>query len=382
MSGSGVSRIALVLCAALLVLGQTSCSDERETGPAKASEATSAEDIGGMDALVRAAKAEGRLNAIALPPKWANGVGLAEAFEKKYGIDVTLQSPFASSEEELEAVRSRKGQENAPDVLDLGPRFARNAAQEDLVASYRVANYADIPDNQKDEKARWYNSYGGYVAIGCDAGRITVCPVSFADLLEPQYKDKVSLTGLDPRTAEVAFASVFAASLANDGSLDDVQPGIDFFAKLDAVGNLRHINPNPPDEKIKNGETPIIIEWDFLSLTHVDQFRGTPVEWRVSIPFDGSFSEYYAQAINKGAPHPAAARLWMEFVFSAEGQNLRLVDFARPVLFDSMRKSGTLDEARAAALPTVEGTPVFPTEAQDRKARQTVDEGWARAVSG
>jgi putative spermidine/putrescine transport system substrate-binding protein len=49
---------------------------------------------------------------------------------------------------------------------------------------------------------------------------------------------------------------------------------------------------------------------------------------------------------------------------------------------DVMRKDGTLDETAAARLPTVEGTPQFPTDAQLEKARRDVDRGWTAAVSG
>ncbi len=102
----------------------------------------------------------------------------------------------------------------------------------------------------------------------------------------------------------------------------------------------------------------------------------------MAIPLDGSFAQYYAQAINKNAPHPAAARLWEEYLFSTDGQNLRLAGYARPVLMDTMRRDGTLDEAAAARLPTVEGTPQFPTDAQLEKARRTVDQDWSKTVSG
>lgn len=86
--------------------------------------------------------------------------------------------------------------------------------------------------------------------------------------------------------------------------------------------------------------------------------------------------------MNKDAPHPAAARLWQEYVFSPEGQNIRLGAYARPVLMDAMEEDGTLDKAAAENLPTVEGTPTFPTEAQQRKAKETVNRNWAKAVSG
>ena len=63
------------------------------------------------------------------------------------------------------------------------------------------------------------------------------------------------------------------------------------------------------------------------------------------MPTDGLFAQYYAQAINKNAPHPAAARLWQEFLYSDEGQNLWLAGKARPVRLDAMTDAGTADKA-------------------------------------
>jgi putative spermidine/putrescine transport system substrate-binding protein len=54
------------------------------------------------------------------------------------------------------------------------------------------------------------------------------------------------------------------------------------------------------------------------------------------VPAGAVYGGYYVQAINKDAPHPAAARLWQEFLYSDEGQNLWLAGFARPVRQDAM----------------------------------------------
>lgn len=304
--------------------------------------------------------------------------GLIDGFEKKYGIEVTVDNPEGHSEDEIEAVKKSGNRPNAPDVLDMGDTFARGAAGQNLLAPYEVVAYDSIPGGQKDPQARWYNNYGGYISIGCDANRVKPCPRTFADLLKPGYKGKVAIEG-DPTRSGTAFASVYAAALANNGSFDDIQPGLDFFAKLKKIGNF---NPTEPSSAaVEDGRTPIGINWDYVNLGHADELRDKGVNWQVAIPFDGAFAQYYALAINKNAPHPAAARLWQEYLFSAEGQNLRLKGFARPVLMDAMKKDGTLNEAAAAQLPTVEGTPQFPTDAQLDKARETVAQGWAKAVS-
>ncbi|MFG2532991.1 ABC transporter substrate-binding protein [Streptomyces sp. NPDC048516] len=359
------------------MLGLVACQEAGPTRPVEPSRAGSAAEVGGMAALVKAAKKEGRLNTIALPRQWANYGGLIDGFEKKYGIKVVVDNPYGHSRQEIDAMQRYRGQKRAPDVVDLGDSFAQTAARQSLLSPYRVAQFDQLPPEQKDAGARWYNNYGGYISIGCDAARVRTCPESFADLLRPEYKGLVSMHG-EPTAAGSAFATVYAAALANGGSFDNIRPGIDFFARLDKSGNYNRADPSPA--AIAKGRTPVSIEWDYLNLQHIDQLRGTGVKWKVSIPFDGSFSQYYAQAINKGAPHPAAARLWEEYLFSPEGQNLRLVDYARPVLMAVMAKNGTLNKALAARLPTVEGTPQFPTGAQLNKALRTVHENWAKAV--
>ncbi|MFD8818005.1 ABC transporter substrate-binding protein [Streptomyces sp. NPDC059627] len=371
---AAVAALALSACGAAPDNTSSTTSDGKN-----AATATSAADLGGMDKLVAAAKKEGTLHIIAVPRDWANYGAIIDGFKKKYGLKIEDESPDGSSQDEITAVTSRKGQDRAPDVLDLGSSFALSAAQQGLLAPYKVASYDDIPTGQKDPQARWYNDYGGYISIGCDAKRVKTCPTTFADLLKPQYKGQVALNG-NPTKSGSAFGGVYAAALANKGSFDDIQPGLDFFAKLKKNGNYTPVESTPAT--VEKGETPISIDWDYLNAGYADEFKSKGVDWKVSIPSDGQYAQYYSQAINKDAPHPAAARLWQEYLYSTEGQNLWLKGYARPVLMSSMETAGTLDKAAAAKLPAVTGTPSFPTEAQQDKAKTVIATGWSKAVSG
>jgi putative spermidine/putrescine transport system substrate-binding protein len=371
--------LAVVAALALSACGAAPTNSSTTADGKNAATATSVADFGGMDALVKAAKKEGTLHAIALPRDWANYGALIDGFTKKYGIKITDENPDGSSQDEINAVTSRKGQDRAPDVLDLGSSFALSAAQQGLLAPYKVASFDQIPEGQKDPKGQWFNDYGGYISIGCDAKRVKTCPTTFADLLKPQYKGQVALNG-NPTKSGSAFGGVYAAALANKGSFDDIQPGLDFFAKLKKNGNYTPVESTPAT--VEKGETPISIDWDYLNAGYADEFKSKGVDWKVSIPSDGQYAQYYSQAINKDAPHPAAARLWQEYLYSAEGQNLWLKGYARPALMTSMESAGTLDKTAAAKLPQVSGTPSFPTEAQQSKAKTVIASGWAKAVSG
>ena len=341
--------------------------------------ATSAEDFGGMDSLVEAAKAEGTLNVIALPRDWANYGEVLDSFGEKYGIEINEATPDGSSQDELNAVESQKGQERAPDVLDLGTSFAQQAAAQDLLAPYQVETWDEIAEDQKDPEGHWYNDYGGYISIGCNASVIAQCPTSFEALLDPQYKGLVALNG-NPTQAAAAFAGVWGASLANGGSLDDIGPGIDFFVQVKDVGNFNPVEITPAT--IQSGETPLAIDWDYLNAGLTGTLAEQGVEWQVNVPTDGLFGGYYSQAISKFAPHPAAARLWQEFLYSDEGQNIWLKGGARPVRLPAMEEAGTADTEALAALPQIEGTAEFPTQEQQTAAQKVVADRWNSEMSG
>jgi putative spermidine/putrescine transport system substrate-binding protein len=374
-------RVLVAATVAALALGAAGCVSSGGGGAAPAADgtdwstATSAEAGGGFDALVAAAKAEGQLNVIALPPDWANYGAIISTFQQKYGITVNSANPEGSSQDEINAVKQLGTQDRAPDVLDLGQSFATGNV--DLFAPYQVQTWDSIPAGNKDAGGAWVNDYGGFMSIGCNASLVPVCPTTFADLAKPEYAGKVALNG-DPTQAAAAFAGVWAAALANGGSLDDIRPGVDYFAGLKRSGNLLTVDPTPAT--IESGQTPIVLDWDYLNVAQADKVKAS-FEWKVAVPSDGLFAQYYTQAINKNAPHPAAARLWQEFLYSDEGQNLWLAGKARPVRLTAMTQAGTADEALTAALPPVSGEPKFPTQAQTDAAQKVVAEGWAAATA-
>ncbi|HEX2903513.1 MAG TPA: ABC transporter substrate-binding protein [Jatrophihabitans sp.] len=336
-----------------------------------------------MDALVAAAKKEGALNVIALPPTWANYAAITAAFEQKYGIKITSENPDGSSGDEINALKSTKGQASAPDVVDIGNSYALSGSQEGLFAPYKVATWDSIPDGQKDSGGLWFSDYGGYISIGCNPAKVGgSCPKSIKDLDNPKYKNAVALNG-DPTSANAAFEAVWAAALANGGSATDIQPGIDFFKKLNSEGIFNKTKVTPAT--VASGATPIVLDWDYLNVATGAALKAKGATWQVSDPSDGLVPGYYAQAISINAPHPAAARLWEEFLYSQDadaGQNLWLKGFARPVELPAMQQAGTADKAALALVPQVTGSTDFaPTDAQVTAAKDAVTKNWSAAVS-
>jgi putative spermidine/putrescine transport system substrate-binding protein len=356
--------LAAVLCA--LACGPGGAT----TASGGAATAKSAADLGGMDTLVSDAKKEGTLNVIALPPDWANYGAIISGFTARYGIKVNSANPNGSSQDEVNAVQQLKGTDRAPDVLDIGMAVA--LANTGLFAPYEVARWNDIPASQKEPTGLWFQDYGGYMSIGYDAAKVPTI-TSIQDLTQPAFKGKVALNG-DPTKANAALNGVMMASLATGGSLENIGPGVDFFHKLNQLGNFVPVQATTAT--VKNGTTPVVFDWDYLSAAH-----GTDVpSWKVFVPANAVLGGYYAQAINRNAPHPAAARLWEEYLYSDEGQNLWLKGLARPVRMSAMQASSTIDAKAAGALPPVAGKPVFLSQDQATSASTYLASHWAQAI--
>ncbi|KTR02127.1 ABC transporter substrate-binding protein, partial [Curtobacterium luteum] len=221
--------LAGIALAAAAIVTLAGCSATSSASPKDDSDwktATSAQSAGGMDALVKAAKAEGQLNVIALPPSWANYGKIIDGFTAKYGIKVNSANPNGSSADEVAAVKSQKGQSTAPDVLDLGNAVLQQNL--DLLADYKVANWSDIPESLKDADGAWTRDYTGLMSIGYDSSKITTAPKDLNDLLGSEYKGKVSIAG-DPTQANQAASAVYLAALENGGSADDITKGVEYF---------------------------------------------------------------------------------------------------------------------------------------------------------
>ena len=327
--------------------------------------------------LVAAAKKEGHLNTIALPPDWANYGEILSTFSKKYGIPITNDNPNGRSAQENQAVRSLKGDKRAPDVVDDGPAFAISGTAEGLFAKYFVTTFSTIPRVMKDTRGYWTGDYWGAVSIGYNTNLVKPGPKTFKDLLNPAYKNQVALNG-SPLTSGSAVAGVFAAAIANGGSLSDVAPGIDFFAQLKKIGNFIPVQSTP--QTVASGQTPISIDWDYLNLAYKKEFPSA--YWTTVVPSDGVYGAYYCQAINATAPHPFAARLWEEFCYSDQGQLLWLKGYSHPARFADLAARKVIPKALLTALPSAAlyAKVKFASQGQQTAAKGKIASDWPSKV--
>ncbi len=340
---------------------------------------SSVEAGGGMDALVAAAKAEGALNVITLPRDWCNYGEMMDTFAAKYGITVNSLNPDGGSADEIQAIidnKENKGPQ-APDVIDVGPAYGPLAKEQGLITPYKVATWDTIEGNN-DPEGYYYVDYSGVMVLEVVSDFVAEMPTSYADLNNDIYKGQVALAG-DPRASNQAAQSVYAAALANGGSLDDIQPGLAFFKELNEKGILLPLIAD--SGPIGKGETPITFQWSWNAYANKDNFAGNP-NIEIVYPSDVNWGGYYYQAISAYAPHPAAARLWEEFLYSDEGQTLWVKGYCAPARLADLNARNVLSADLKAKLPdpALLTTAIVPSGDQLSAAREAIKEQWDSIV--
>jgi putative spermidine/putrescine transport system substrate-binding protein len=335
---------------------------------------------GGIEKLIEAARAEGELSTIALPDDWANYGEIKKVFFSRYDfLKHNDLAPDAGSAQEIEAIRANagnKGPQN-PDVIDVGFIWGKTAKEAGLLQPYKVATWDSIPADLKDPDGFWYADYYGTMAFEVNADVVKNVPQTWADLLKPEYKGQIALSG-DPATAAQPAYAVWAAALANGGSITDPMPGLEFMLKLAESGNLIALPASPAT--VASGETPITMRWDYNGLSNRDANKDS-VKIEVVYPKDNTIAGVYVQAISAYAPRPNAARLWMEFLYSDEGQLLWLKGYATPVRYEDLRARNVIPAELQAALPDVTGVNVaFPNVDQIAAGLKIINEKWNEVV--
>ncbi|HUX20904.1 MAG TPA: ABC transporter substrate-binding protein [Spirochaetia bacterium] len=290
-----------------------------------------------MEQLVAAAQKEGVLVSYGLPDDWVNYGGIRKIMENKYGIK-SMDTDMGSGE----IISALKAERTAPvaDATDLGFNFATVVTAEKISQPYRNTYWSEIPDYAKDPSGLWSAAYWGAFAFTVNTDIVKNVPKTWDDLLKPEYKNMITMK--DPRESGTANMMVLAAAFAHGGSEKNVQPGLDYFKKLKAAGNIRPVSPST--SAIQKGEAPIALFWDFDGLSR--KFSLPMPSLQVVIPQDGTVAGMYIQFMTAGAPHPNAAKLLLETEYADAGQIEYAKGFVHPI-----RKSVTLPADLAAKFP-------------------------------
>jgi putative spermidine/putrescine transport system substrate-binding protein len=205
-------------------------------------------------------------------------------------------------------------------------------------------------------------------------------PADWADLLKPEYANAVALAG-DPRSSNQAIQAVHAAGLSTGAAAGKAagEAGLDFFKKLNAAGNFVPVIGKPAT--LAQGQTPILINWDYNNLSGRDTLNGNPPT-DIVIPATGIVAGVYVQAISAYAPHPNAAKLWMEYLYSDEGQIGWLKGYCHPIRFNDLAKNGKVPQELLDKLPPAAAyeAAVFPTLDEQGAAKEEITKGWDAVV--
>ncbi len=334
--------------------------------------------------LVTACKTEGMLTIIATPPNWANYGEIFADFEATTGVQLNSLDPNAGSADELAAIEANKGNKGpqAPDIVDVGYAYgAQGVTAGDYMpylgtyASKLPATTLSIPT--ADPTGLWTIGYFGIMVLETNTAVVQNPPKNWSDLLKPEYKGQVALAG-DPQSSNQAIMAVYAAALANGGSLDNAQPGLDFFKKVNDAGNFVPVIAKVGT--IAQGATPIELAWNYNALGDQQSLAGNPT-LEIDYP-SPSIGGAYVQAISAYAPHPNCAKVWMEIIHSDAGQIAWIKGGASVVSQADMQTRGAIpaDVLKMLPDPKILAAAVAPTVAQLTAAKALITKGWLTTV--
>jgi putative spermidine/putrescine transport system substrate-binding protein len=335
-----------------------------------------------MDELIAAAKAEGQLTTIALPHDWCGYGAVIQGFKDKYGIEVNELNPDAGSNDEIEAIKANKDNKGpqAPDVIDVGLSYGPSAKADGLIQPYKVSTWDTIPDDAKDAEGYWYGDYYGVLSFEVNKDLVKTSPQDWSDLLKDEYKNTVALAG-DPRASNQAIQGVYASGLSTGAAAGKAagEAGLAFFKELNAKGNFVPVIGKAAT--LAQGQTPILITWDYNALAGRDTLNGNPPV-DVVVPKTGVVAGVYVQAISAFAPHPNAAKLWMEYVYSDEGQLGWLKGYCHPIRFNDLVKNGKVPQEMLDKLPPAASyeASAFPSLEEQAAAKEAITKQWDTVV--
>jgi putative spermidine/putrescine transport system substrate-binding protein len=334
--------------------------------------------------LVAACKKEGMLTIIATPPNWANYGETFFDFQATTGVAINSLDPNAGSADELAAIVANKGNKGpqAPDVVDVGYAYGATGVAAGDYQPYKGTYWSKLPATTLgiptyDPNGMWVMGYYGIMVIETNTAVVKDPPKNWSDLLKPEYKGQVALAG-DPQSSNQAIMSVYAAALANGGSLDNAQPGLDFFKQLNAAGNFVPVIAKVGT--ISQGATPIELAWNYNALGDQQSLNGNPpIEIDYPSP---SIGGAYVQAISAYAPHPNCAKVWLEVEQSDQGQLAWIKGGASVVHEADMISRGAVpaDVMKTLPDPKVLAAAVAPTVAQLTTAKTLITGGWLTTV--
>ena len=285
------------------------------------------------------------------PPQWADWASQLKSIKETLGYNIPHDNK--NSGQTLSQLLAEKDNPVA-DVAYYGVSFGIAAAEKGVTEAYKPAHWDDIPDGLKDPDGHWFTIHSGTIGLFVNNSALEGRPVptSWADLLKPEYKGMVGY--LDPSSAFVGYAGAVAVNRALGGSLDDFNPGIEYFKKL--AKNQPIVPKQTSYARVLSGEIPILFDYDFNAY-RAKYKDGADVSF--VIPTEGTVVVPYVMSLVKDAPHRDRGKAILDHIMSDTGQSVWANAFLRPV-----RASALSSQAEAKFLPAADYARSTPVDYQ------------------
>ena len=270
-----------------------------------------AEPADGMDALIEAAKAEGELVVYGSCEEDYLAVACAK-FEELYGIKTTYQR--LSTGEVQAKIEEENGNPSA-DVWFGGTTDPYNVvAAKGLLEPYAAENASHLLDDQyRDADGNWYGIYKGILGFMVNKDELAhlnlEAPQDWDDLLKPEYKGLIWLSNYNTAGTAKLVINTMIQKKGHD-------EGIQYLVDLDKNIEVYTKSGSGPSKNVGTGECVIGIGFLHDGITQIVDNGYENIE--LVIPSSGTSFEVGATAIFKGAKHPNAAKLWIEYALSPD----------------------------------------------------------------
>jgi iron(III) transport system substrate-binding protein len=260
--------------------------------------------------LIEAARKEGRVvwhTSLALPSSTA----IAHFFQNKYkGIEVEVHRNGSQRVLQRFMQETAAGIKNADIIHTSDAGHFELLKDKNLLLKYGPKGVAPFPEGFKDKTGFYYGMRATLSVIAYNPKIVSEkdAPATWKDLLNTKWSGK--LVTAHPGYSGIIMTHVLA--LVN-------QYGWEYFRQL--AKNKLHLvqSANDPAGVVASGERPVGVngaEYYYYKT----QKQGNPI--KIVYPKEGVPLVVSPVAIAKDAPHPNAAKLFMEFIFSKESQQL------------------------------------------------------------
>jgi putative spermidine/putrescine transport system substrate-binding protein len=261
-----------------------------------------------------------------MPDDWANYGEVRKKFAEKYGFEFQHQDTDMSSLEEITKFDAEKANPQAM-MADIGMLYGPLAEQRGVVPNYLPDNAAVLPTGFKADSGGWVATFVGVPAIVVNTDVIKTVPRTWADLAKPEYAGKVG--AIDPTKSGTAATTFLSWVYANGGDEANMAPGVEMAKKI--VANFAAAEGNA--QTLEKGEVPIQIKYDYNCKAAAVKVQEKGIASEVIIP---GVSIYAPSALMLNKYHVNkmdAAKLFMEYVLSDEGQEIFAKFGARPIRY-------------------------------------------------